>query len=86
MSVKCIPPSTPLLYSKTGVCRGIQYFSYFCSKTLIVGTHKNHLYVLSKIKKKYQYFPTENFQFLQFWKTLYISRACFRNGLMDMFS
>ena len=24
---------TPLLYSKTGVYRGIQYFSYFCSKT-----------------------------------------------------
>ena len=26
------PPWTPLLYSKTGVYRGIHYFSYFCSK------------------------------------------------------
>ena len=25
------PPLTPLLYSKTGVYRGIHYFSYFCS-------------------------------------------------------
>ena len=32
MSVQCIPPYTPLLYSKTGVYRGIHY-SYFCSKT-----------------------------------------------------
>ena len=27
MSVKCAPPQTPLLYSKTGVCRGIPIFS-----------------------------------------------------------
>ena len=27
------PPKTLLLYSKTGVYRGIHYFSYFCSKT-----------------------------------------------------
>ena len=33
MSVQCIPPYTPLLYSKTGVRRGIPIFSYFCSKT-----------------------------------------------------
>ena len=26
MSVKCVPPQTPLLYSKTGVCRGIPIF------------------------------------------------------------
>ena len=26
------PPLTPLLYSKTGVCRGVHYFCYFCSK------------------------------------------------------
>ena len=32
MPVKCIPPYTPFLYSKTGVYRGI-LFSYFCSKT-----------------------------------------------------
>ena len=28
-----LTPKTPLLYSKTGVYRGIHYFSYFCSKT-----------------------------------------------------
>ena len=31
------PPYTQLLYSKNGVYRGI-IFSYFCSKTLIMGT------------------------------------------------
>ena len=29
MSVKCVPPQTPLLYSKTGVCRGIPIFLIF---------------------------------------------------------
>ena len=33
MSVKCIPPQTPLLYSKTGVCRGIPIFLIFAPKT-----------------------------------------------------
>ena len=28
-----LTPLNPLLYSKTGVYRGIHYFSYFCSKT-----------------------------------------------------
>ena len=28
-----LTPLTPLLYSKTGVYRGIHYCSYFCSKT-----------------------------------------------------
>ena len=39
ISVCFIPPYTPLLYSKTG--RGLQgytLFSYFSSKTYIVGT------------------------------------------------
>ena len=27
-----LTPLNPFLYSKTGVCRGIYYFSYFCSK------------------------------------------------------
>ena len=31
-------PYTPLVYSKTGVYRGYTLFSYFCSKTQIVGT------------------------------------------------
>ena len=33
MSVYCIPPYTPLLYSKSGVLQGFTLFSYFCSKT-----------------------------------------------------
>ena len=32
MSVKCIPPNTPLLCSKTGVCRGIPIFLIFAPK------------------------------------------------------
>ena len=28
MSVKCVPPQTPLLYSKTGVCRGMPFFLF----------------------------------------------------------
>ena len=32
MSVKCIPPYTPLLYCKTGVCRGIPIFLIFAPK------------------------------------------------------
>ena len=32
MSVQRIPPYTPLLYSKTGVCRGIPIFLIFAPK------------------------------------------------------
>ena len=32
MSVQYIPPQTPLLYSKTGVCRGIPIFLIFAPK------------------------------------------------------
>ena len=32
MSVQCIPPYTPLLYSKIGVCRGIPIFLIFDPK------------------------------------------------------
>ena len=32
MSVKCIPPHTPLLYSKTGVNRGMYIFLNFAPK------------------------------------------------------
>ena len=32
MSVKSKPPQTPLLYSKTGVCRGISIFLIFAPK------------------------------------------------------
>ena len=29
MSVKCLPPQTPLLYSKTGIYRGTPIFFFF---------------------------------------------------------
>ena len=32
MSVKCIPPYTPLLYSKTGIFRGVPIFLSFAPK------------------------------------------------------
>ena len=32
MSVKYLPPQTPLLYSKTGICRGIPIFLIFAQK------------------------------------------------------
>ena len=32
MSVQYIPPQTPLLYSKTGVCRGIPIFLIYAPK------------------------------------------------------
>ena len=32
MSVICVPPKTPLLYSKTGVCRVIPIFLIFAPK------------------------------------------------------
>ena len=32
MSVKCIPPYTPLVYSRIGVCRGIPIFLIFVLK------------------------------------------------------
>ena len=36
MSAKCVPPQTPLIYAKTGVCMGYTYFSYFCAKTYVL--------------------------------------------------
>ena len=46
ISVSFIPPYTPLLYSKTGVYRGIHYFLIFALKHILwVPT----IYVLSKI-------------------------------------
>ena len=32
MPVKFTPPYTPLIYSKTGVCRGIHFFFFFALK------------------------------------------------------
>ena len=49
-----------LLYSKTGVYRGIHYFSYFCSKTKIVVLVRTASAEISKISE----FLYENFHFL----------------------
>ena len=35
MSVKYLPPYTPLLYRKTGVCRGIPIFLIFAHKHML---------------------------------------------------
>ena len=67
------------------------YFLYCCSKhklwVLITNESLEPLhrvptiYVLSKNKKNIlQKFSTQNFQFLQLKKNLYITRACFRNA------
>ena len=53
MSVKCVPPQTPLLYSKTGVCRVIPIFLIFTPKhTLwVLVRTASAIYVMSKNKK-----------------------------------
>ena len=55
MSVKCISPYTPLLYSKAGVCRGIPIFLIFAPK--------HRLWVL--VRTASPNFSAENFQFLK---------------------
>ena len=65
MSVQCIPPYTPLLYSKTGVCRGIHNFypkhtlwvlveAFYCVPTM---------FVLSENKKSIKKFSAKMFMF-----------------------
>ena len=56
MSMKCVPPQTPLLYNKTGECRGIAIFLIFAPKHrlwVLVRTASAvpTIYVLSKYKK-----------------------------------
>ena len=66
MSVKYVPPQTPLLYSKTGVCRGIPIFLIFAPKhRLWVPT----IYVLSKNKKNINNFLLKIFNFYNLRKT-----------------
>ena len=54
MSVKYIPPHTPLLYSKTGVCKGVTIFLIFASKHRSARRfqHVPTIYVLSKNKNQ----------------------------------
>ena len=73
MSVQCISPYIPLLYSKTGVCRGIHIFLIFALKhrlwVLVRTTSARRfyrvptIYVLSKNKKNIKIFLLKIFNF-----------------------
>ena len=77
MSVKCIPPHTPLLYSKSGVC-GVYLFFLFLLQNIDCGyslepprrggsnVYPKSMFLakIRKIKKK----SNENFHFLQLTK------------------
>ena len=69
-----IPPNTPLLHSKTGVCRGIPIFLIFAPKHRLwvlirTASPRWFYYVLSKNKKNNKN-SAENFQFLKLKKSL----------------
>ena len=93
-SVYSLIPHTPLIYSKTGVYRGISIFLIFDPKHrfwVLVRTNSprrggSNLYpqsVLNKNKIKYQNFSSKKFPFLQFKKNLYIIWACFRHVIFS---
>ena len=69
MSMKCIPPHTPLLYSKSGVYRGIPIFLFF----LFIG-YSLEIYVSSKNKKNIKIFLLKIFNFYNFDK-IYLSHG-----------
>ena len=77
MSVKCIPPQTPLLYRKVGICRGLSIFLIFAPKHRLWVLVRTALpiYVLSENKKN-----IKNFQFLQLRKN-----QCITWGVYVMF-
>ena len=58
---------------------GVFIFSYFCSKTWIVGTRKNRLTFWAKKKENYHNFSSENCHFYSFEILQYIAWACFLN-------
>ena len=73
MSVKCIPPHTPFLYGKTGLCRGVPIFLNFAPKHrlwVLVTTASvltcTHNLCFKQNKEKYKKFATEIFNFFQF--------------------
>ena len=75
MSVQYIPNYTPLLYSKTGICRGIPIFlillqNIYCGCSLEPPR-----------REKYHNFSVENFHFLKLKNSLYIAWASLRNGM-----
>ena len=75
------PPLTPLLYSKTGVYRGILYFSYFCSAEAVLTS--THNLCFEQKYEKYQSFLTENFQFLEVKFSTYFNMCVFVMGIRD---
>ena len=85
MSVLCTPPYTPLLYSKTGVYRGICYFLIFALKHrlwVLVLTCTHNLCFVQKYENS-QDISTENCHFYSCEKSLYVAWACFRNVLKN---
>ena len=81
-----LPPYTPLLYSKTGVCRGIPICLNFAPKhrlwvlVITVTARRPQSMFAAKIRKISKIeFSAENFQILKLKKSLYIAWASFRN-------
>ena len=64
MSMKCIHPHNPLLYSKTGVCRGIPIFLIFAPKHRL-WVRVPSINVLSKYYKNIVFSQRNQFQFLE---------------------
>ena len=60
MSVKCLPPYTPLLCRKTGVCRGIPIFLNFARKHADCGYKRrggSNVYLQSMFQAKIRKIP-----------------------------
>ena len=82
------PFKTPLLYSKTGVYRGIHYFSYFCSKNIdcVYSLELPHRrgsneypqsMFLSKNVKNIRVFYLKIFSFFEVKFSIYLNRGVF---------
>lgn len=72
----------PLFHVVKLVYKGIQFFSYFCSKTYILGTHSNNFTKAVVTGAQYQYFLSINKQnitvFSFLWEWLFI-RVSYKN-------
>ena len=80
-----IPPYTPLLYSKTGVYRGLHFFLIFALKHILWVLDEadltcNHNICFEQEYEKGKKKSTENCRFYSREKSLYIAWACFRNA------
>ena len=89
MSVKCLPPYTPLLYRKNWEFAGAYLFFLFLLQTIDCGYSLeqprrggSNVYPQSrKIRNTNQNFSAENFQFSKLKKSLFIVWACFRKDI-----